>query len=108
MPSESTRLRFRKTQNCAARVARPNEEQAMLNDVLDVLTSLPVGWDGYQGKPVDPRAAKMALEIAEALPGYSWQAVPGDSGDVQLEYHGCGFDIEINIAVFNAELNGAR
>lgn len=54
-------------------------------------------WDSYGAPPIDERAIKKALEMLDLLPG-PWSAVPCVDGNVQLEQHINGFDIEIQIS----------
>lgn len=50
------------------------------------------GWDSYGADPIQDAA----LDAADAL--YArWQAVPTNSGGVQLELHTSGWDIELEI-----------
>lgn len=67
---------------------------------LNALTALQGGWDGYQGVPVSCQHASVAMAILEAccrgdtpVP----QLVPGSSGDLQIEWHLAGGDIELHI-----------
>ena len=67
---------------------------------LDVLTALPVGWDGYESPPVRKDIAAFALDIveqccmsADELPFF----VPGSCGTLQMEWHVKGGDIELYI-----------
>ena len=64
------------------------------------LTGLPIGWDGYQGKPVSSSCAKFAANLIESIcvdhvPAP--QLVPGSDGTLQLEWHLNGYDIEIDV-----------
>jgi hypothetical protein len=71
-----------------------------LKDRFNHLTALPVGWDGYGGRPVSFSCAVFAANVleqlcdAELLPP---QIVPGSDGTLQLEWHVAGVDVEIDI-----------
>lgn len=69
-----------------------------LHSRIDEFTKLPKGWDSYGGIPVTLTVAAEAKDFLGYLPHWSWQIVPGSDGSIQIEYHGHGFDIEINIA----------
>ena len=69
---------------------------------IKALQQLPVGWDGYQGRPVSEGSCHLAIKIAEALKGVvdaDAQFVPGADGDIQVEYHHKDFIVEIYIQV---------
>ncbi len=64
------------------------------------LTSLPKGWDGYQGRPVSFDCASFAALLLERIcvDGVSVPAlVPGSDGTLQIEWHKNNFDIEIDV-----------
>lgn len=74
---------------------------------FDRITALPIGWDGYAGRPVSFSCAAFAANILERLchefpdlppPG----VVPGSDGTVQLEWHAGGFDIELDVLGVNS------
>lgn len=73
---------------------------ADLRERLNELTSLSMGWDGYQGRPVSFSCAMFAANLIERLfvedvpPP---QLVPGADGTLQMEWHRNGFDIEIDV-----------
>jgi hypothetical protein len=76
---------------------------------LNDLCHLRLGWDGYGGLPVSLASAGHAMEIIdtiyfEGLP--SPCAVPGSSGNVQLEWHleWKGRQIEMEIHILNGYL----
>jgi hypothetical protein len=65
---------------------------------MDDLLQLPEDWDSYGARPIDARAVDAALRLLRAtmqpntpLPS----VVPMSRGDVQLEWHVRGLDIEI-------------
>ena len=71
-----------------------------MNDLharLDSLAKLSLGWDGYMGLPVKKQVIEKAKDLLLSLPDFNWHAVPGSGGDLQIEMHEQGFDIEINI-----------
>ena len=84
-----------------ARVAGNNSHWAQkLGGRLGELTGLPVGWDGYQGKPVSFGNAEFAGNLIESIcfdniPAP--QLVPGSDGTLQLEWHLNGYDIAIDV-----------
>ena len=68
---------------------------------LDELINLKEGWDGYNGKPVSPDTAQLAMYILNSiyLPDMLQpQIVPSAGGDLQIEWHSQNFDIELHIA----------
>lgn len=74
-----------------------------LQDRLDELTSLPIGWDGYGGRPVSFQCAFFVANMLETLcnactgdvPAPS--LVPGGDGSVQVEWHRNMFDVELDV-----------
>lgn len=62
------------------------------------LKALPPGWDGYQGERIDPaivdKAVELAVALAPSFPDYPPALVPGSDGDVQIEFHVDGWDVE--------------
>lgn len=73
---------------------------AELRDRLDELTSLPVGWDGYLGRPVSFQCAHFVANMLERLcvpdvPAPS--LVPGSDGSLQVEWHRNNFDVELDV-----------
>lgn len=71
-----------------------------LSDRFDEITSLPRGWDGYQGRPVSFSCATFAANLLETVcvdmvPAPS--IVPGSDGTLQIEWHLGGFDLEIDV-----------
>lgn len=70
--------------------------KARLND----LTALPVGWDGYAGRPVTFQCAHFVANMLERLcqpdvPPPS--LVPGSDGSLQVEWHRKMFDVELDV-----------
>ena len=67
---------------------------------LNELVSLPIGWDGYRGKPVSRENAIFARNVIETICGHDLpapQIVPGINGDLQLEWHTFYGDLELRI-----------
>ena len=87
--------------NLSARITRNNPPWVQeLESRLNSLTGLPIGWDGYQGKPVSFSCASFAANLigricVDNVPAP--QLVPGSDGTLQLEWHLNGYDIEINV-----------
>lgn len=71
---------------------------------MKVLLNLEVGWDGYRGKPVSFENAIFALKVLETVcpnTAPEPQIVPGSNGDLQIEWHIHGVDIELDILAPN-------
>lgn len=71
-----------------------------LNCRMGDLVRLPEGWDGYSGIPVKFQNAHFAMSMLEVIctaHDPSPQIVPGSNGDLQIEWHLNGFDIELYI-----------
>jgi hypothetical protein len=71
-----------------------------INDRLQELIRLPIGWDGYNGIPVSFQHATFAMSLLqhlyyEGLP--LPHIVPGNDGSLQIEWHRNNFDIEIDV-----------
>lgn len=87
--------------NLPVRVVRNASQWVQeLESRLNSLTKLPIGWDGYQGKPVSFSCAKFAANLIESIcvdnvPAP--QLVPGSDGTLQLEWHLNDYDIEIDV-----------
>jgi|SRR5277367_2361629 hypothetical protein len=68
---------------------------------LTQLIWLPPGWDGHQGKAVNPTIAEYAYSLLEALlrtPGVPLPSItPLSYGGIALEWHRKGWDVEIEI-----------
>jgi len=83
------------------RVELPRSKwMADLQERLDEITSLPRGWDGYDGRPVSFNAALFAANLIERLfvAGVpSPDVVPGSDGTLQIEWHRNQYDIEIDV-----------
>lgn len=62
---------------------------------------LPVGWDGYQGKPLRHDTGMFALQLMNGMMGPhipSPYLIPVADGGIQIEWHQNKFDIELYIA----------
>lgn len=71
-----------------------------LRDRLDELTSLPVGWDGYNGRPVSCQTAHFVINMLERLCQDGVPAphlVPGSDGSLQVEWHRNNYDVELDV-----------
>jgi hypothetical protein len=67
---------------------------------LDCLIRLERGWDGYEGMPVSFANATFALRMLESACGDDApvpEIVPGADGDLQIEWHLAGEDIELHV-----------
>lgn len=65
------------------------------------LESLKPGWNGHRAGPPSPRALFNARRVTQFLPPASvadMAVIPTNRGGVQLEWHGNGVDVEIEIA----------
>lgn len=71
---------------------------------LDQLIKLPVGWDGYNGRPVDFFLACYVAGLLDTLYRDTLPApsiVPGGDGTLQVEWHLADMDIELDILAVN-------
>lgn len=78
----------------------PHDRVEKLNARLQELISLNLGWDGYQGQPVQYANAVFAQKIIERVCGNNNimpSLVPGASGDLQIEWHTLKGDIELDV-----------
>jgi len=67
---------------------------------LNELVALERGWDGYQAGPVRFDTASFALQMLESSCSEDTpcpQIVPGSDGDLQIEWHFAGGDIEVHV-----------
>ena len=67
---------------------------------LEELVRLEPGWDGYDGEPVSLENAVFALRMLEAAcrpDSPAPQIVPGNGGDLQIEWHEKKAHIELHI-----------
>jgi len=68
---------------------------------LNALVALPRGWDGYRAGPVRFDTANFALQLLESACGDETpcpQIIPGSDGDLQIEWHLPGGDVELHVA----------
>ena len=67
---------------------------------LRELRHLPIGWDGHDGKPLDPLTSMSAADILISAnnEGTPMPAImPLSCGGLQVEWHRNGWDVEIEI-----------
>ena len=79
--------------------------RAVVIDRLQELTALPVGWDGYSAPPVNFANAEFALRMLEAICSSECippQIVPGNDGDLQIEWHTSNGSIELHVMAPNS------
>lgn len=77
-----------------------SEWATMFQDRLNELTSLPIGWDGYTGRPVSFQCAFFVANMLERLCRSDVPApslVPGGDGSLQVEWHRNRFDVELDV-----------
>ncbi len=71
---------------------------------LEELIHLPIGWDGYNGQPVSFANAVFAYQMLEQT-CRRWTSppsiVPGNNGDLQVEWHTNLGDIELHVSAPN-------
>lgn len=68
--------------------------------MLNELTALPRGWDGYNAPAVSFDTANFALQMLEGISpaeAPAPQIVPGSAGDLQIEWHTDNGDIELHV-----------
>ena len=71
---------------------------------LQELIRLENGWDGYEGQPVGFGNAVFAVRVLESICVGDTPApsiVPGSAGDLQLEWHLPGGEIELHVRAPN-------
>ena len=77
----------------------PIQLRSLINRMAE-LKSLPYGWDGYQGVPVNNECVWFAIRFFNEL---GWEnfpmpsLVPGSDGTLQVQWNMGGFDIEVDI-----------
>ncbi|NIA71054.1 hypothetical protein HBA54_20860 [Pelagibius litoralis] len=92
--SISSYFAAKQTNKCLFSIARKLQE----------LAGLPVGWDGYDGQPLQSDIANFAFKLlSETLDPDCPppQIVPLGYGGLQLEWHERGIDLEIEIEAPN-------
>lgn len=85
-------------------VPRQAEWQNQIMSRLAHLCKLPLGWDGYRARPVSFSTAHFALSVIERICDEQTpmpSIVPGTSGDLQIEWHLEGGDIELHVRAPN-------
>lgn len=85
------------TANAAISQSIPNW-QIVVIDKLQELIRLEEGWDGYLAFPVSFESAMFAYKMLESISNSNTpapQIVPGTSGDLQIEWHLLGGEIEL-------------
>jgi len=71
-----------------------------IGEKLADLVTLEIGWDGYRAKPVAYANAVYAQKLLDEVCEEDTKVpsvVPGANGDLQLEWHVPGYDVEIHI-----------
>jgi len=81
-----------------AKFCKQFEKQSKIKLELEKLLQLEPNWDTYGGSQIDPKCVAAALNLlsnilldSTALPS----VVPTSRGGLQLEWHACGADLEI-------------
>lgn len=87
-----------------SRLAEDAEEFFRLPEEIEAaiakLVTLPQGWDGYNGLPVQTRVAERARRLLKAIMGYTSiipAVVPLSDGGLQLEWFVGAYEVEIAI-----------
>ena len=75
-----------------------------VSERIQELIRLPVGWDGYAGRPVKFETGMFTCKMLNAL--WRWdtpvpQIVPGPSGDLQIEWHMQDNTVELHVIAPN-------
>lgn len=71
---------------------------------LQELVRLPIGWDGYRGRPTSFACASFTAQILVRLCREDLAPpalVPGSDGSVQIEWHENGYDVELDVQAPN-------
>lgn len=71
-----------------------------VEEKLQKLIRLPVGWDGYGAVPVSFETANFAVRMLESICPTDAPVpylVPGTVGDIQIEWHTDAVDIELHV-----------
>lgn len=69
-------------------------------DVLNTILALKENWDSYGAQRIQPEAASAAMQVLLAVMKKNTPTpaiVPTPSGNIQLEWHQSGIDLEIEI-----------
>ena len=78
--------------------------QRALAPRFEELVRLPLGWDGYRGRPISLACASFTAQIlvrlcrSELAPP---ALVPGSDGSIQIEWHENGYDVELDVQAPN-------
>ena len=67
---------------------------------LQGLLSLPENWNSYGARPIDPLIVNAAMQLLRDIVRHETPQpaiVPTIRGGVQIEWHTCGIDLEIEI-----------
>ena len=67
---------------------------------LNSLLALPMNWDSYGARPINPECASYALQLLRSTMKADTPApavVPTCAGGIQIEWHTRGIDLEIEI-----------
>ena len=86
----------------ARTIVQHNAESWMkpVSSRLEELVRLPFGWDGYDGMPVRLETSYFVVNMLRSIcPGNmpAPQLVPGQGGDVQVEWHALHSSIELHV-----------
>ncbi|MBB4583068.1 hypothetical protein GGE45_005432 [Rhizobium aethiopicum] len=79
--------------------SRHSWHQSFLEKIAE-LTRLQPNWNGYGARAVGFHAGNFAVSmVASACPHYvsEPQVVPGENGDLQVEWHSLEYDIELHV-----------
>ncbi len=74
--------------------------ESVVADRISDLMRLPIGWDGYGGRPLTPGSAYIAVRLLATVctPGTPPPSlVPLPGGGVQIEWHRGAIDLEISV-----------
>jgi hypothetical protein len=74
--------------------------QRALTPRLEQLIRLPLGWDGYRGRPISYACTTFAGQILVRLCRSDLAPpalVPGSDGSIQIEWHENGYDVELDV-----------
>ena len=87
-----------------SKLPEASEEFSRLPDEIEAeiakLVTLPRGWDGYDGFPVQPGVAERTRRLLKAIMGYTSiipAVVPLSDGGLQLEWFVGAYEVEIEI-----------
>ena len=74
---------------------------ASIPEQVEKLLALEPGWDSYNGAAPNPEVVQKAAELATAMEShfsYPPSLTPLSDGNVQVEWHCDGWDIEVYVA----------